>query len=157
MTNEVQTVKIGGVEYAKTDVKSQSQKTDASGKEIYEVMLSNGVKLEYPEQSQNAVVHTDGGSCTTIFRLDNAKVTGREGRDIIGTDDVTNSLFIMNNDTEEDFIETVNRVPHDLATPNNKYIMGEEDTRYHKVYNKLELTEKAAFGKEARRWLDFES
>ena len=150
-------MKIGGVEYAKTDVKSQSQKTDASGKAIYEVMLSNGVKLEYPEQSQNAVVLTNGDSFTSIFRLDNAKVTGREGRDIIGTEDVTNSLFIMNNDAEKDFIETVNHVPHDLATPNNKYIMGEEDTRYHKVYNELELTEKAAFGKDAKQWLDFES
>ena len=91
MTNEVQTIKIGGVEYSKQEVASAKEitqeRTNSKGvweqyKE-YKVTLKDGTVLKYSEQDakrQASVDILDDGS-VNFYGLTNAEITDTEKND----------------------------------------------------------------------------
>ena len=160
MANEVQTIKIGGVEYEQGSVKKQEVKYREDGSKDFCVWLDNGVQLEYQEQ-KNGVVYTDGNNTTSIFRLKGATVIGnKEQSDFISAHETEDMIYDLN-DNHGDVVTTVNNNAEDLPSLNQLFLTDDKDSRQHKIYRNNDYTkpsEEAVFnGKNAKFKLDFES
>lgn len=137
-----QTVKIGGVEYEKEQIKSVKEYTQ-NGQTRYSVFLKPGVKLDYPTQndpSKSPSVRNTGlsdkwyerdKSYINIFDLDNATITGCKNQsDFIDLSGRSSNNTIIVDEKESTFTDESMRMDWvDLGfyTSNNTVKMDEED------------------------------